>query len=188
MFAHSRRAYLIYSLCLLFLGLAFFFVSVAATFTSMHSDTSISDRRLYFDRDILPDHLFYPVLMFTDQVRLTLTQPPAKPLLQLEYAQTRLAAAKTLFVQGKTPLAFTTASKAHQYLLQANHAHSNSDSHQQQFLFDTVNQEFIDEYQNLKQYLPDSQVTTLDQWIGEILLLNPSLTNPRHNRPERPQP
>lgn len=120
MFKDHKKAYWWFVLIMTIFGVAFFALSMISTVSSGTTGLAARERQVYFDRKILPDHLFYPVLMIMDKIKLDAADPETKVLLKVDYAEKRLAAAKTLFVQGKNDLAFVTTGKAHQYLLQAN--------------------------------------------------------------------
>lgn len=80
---------------------------------------SATQKRLYFDKEVLPDHVFYPVLMAIDKSRLEAAQPVERIYLQIEYANRRLYYTQELLEQEKSALAHTTLTKAEKYMLQA---------------------------------------------------------------------
>ena len=106
-------------LALLF-GAFIVWLSLSASVQIASADNvSASQKRLYFNREVLPDHVFYPVLMAIDRSRLEAAHPVEKIYLQIEYANRRLFYAAELLETGKSDLALTTLTKAEKYMLQA---------------------------------------------------------------------
>ncbi len=172
MFKDNRKAYWWFVLIMTTMGTVFFVLSMFSSVSSGVTGLAARERQIYFDRKILPDHLFYPVLMILDKIKLDAADTETKILLKTDYAEKRLAAAKNLFVQGKNDLAFVTAGKAHQYLLQANHEIlSEVEGKKYTGLIKEMNYSFAVEYENLKQYLTDGQKATIDDWGQQLWLL-----------------
>lgn len=169
MFKDNRKAYWWFVIIMTIMGGTFFILSLVSTVSDGVTGLAARERQIYFDRKILPDHLFYPVLMIFDKIKLDAADPETKVLLKTDYAEKRLIAAKTLFVQGKNDLAFVTTGKAHQYLLQANWETTTLEKGKKYTsLIEEMNQEFILEYENLKQYLTDGQKATIDDWMRQL--------------------
>lgn len=103
------------------LAVAIMAVSLASASRAESKDTSpISTRRLYFNQEILPDHLLYPVAMVGDRARLVVaTDVDERAQLQVLYAERRLDSAHKLIEKGESDLAITTLTKAQKYMLQA---------------------------------------------------------------------
>lgn len=93
--------------------------SIIASPVSGADGTSSSTRTLYFTDEILPDHVLYPAMMAVDRVQLTIANPAEKILLQVEYADRRLASGLELLEKKNQSLAVTTLTKAEKYLQQA---------------------------------------------------------------------
>lgn len=92
---------------------------VAAARVQSKDTSSITSRRLYLGKEILPDNVLYPALMAADRVKLELAGPEEKIHLQVLYAKRRLEVAESLMDKGESELALSTFTKAQKYLLQA---------------------------------------------------------------------
>lgn len=90
---------------------------------SQGDDLELARRKLYFQEEVLPDHLLYPLAMVFDKFRLELAQPAEAVDLQLSYAWRRLEYTERLLADGYQSLSFSTLTKAYKYyssgLLQA---------------------------------------------------------------------
>lgn len=171
MFKDNKKAYGWFAGVMAFLGVSLFVISLVSAIASGKMDSHMRERTIYFDRKILPDHLFYPVLVTFDRLELELADKQTQTLLKMDYAGKRLSAAKALFVQGKKDLAFVTLGKAHQYLLRANNdMRTEGQEKQFKYLVNELNQEFVGEYDKTKQYMTDAQKAVVDGWRGEILI------------------
>ena len=109
----------------------------------------VKSRRFYVQREILPDHSLYPLLMAADKFRLSVADRDRRVYLLAAYANRRLFYAQQLLKKEELALAVTTLTKAEKYLLQAlNELQSMRlrDGHQQQyyqlafFVLDSVDQ------------------------------------------------
>lgn len=104
----------------LFFGAFIVWLSLSASVKTSPSDTaSATQKLLYFNREVMPDHVFYPVLMAMDKSRLEAAHPVEKIYLQVEYANRRFYYVQELLEHGKTELAHSTLTKAEKYVLQA---------------------------------------------------------------------
>ncbi len=105
---------------LLLLGILVVAISlISANNQTFPGDTS-SRKYLYFSTEILPDHLFYPVLMIVDRAALTSAKSPSERIrIQVNYAYRRLNSAKALAAKQKTGMALSTLTKSQKYLNQA---------------------------------------------------------------------
>lgn len=111
---------------LLLSTLAFFF-GVAILLTSLATagqvnssgEKSSAPRELYFNREILPDHMFYPVMMAADRIKLETAATNDRIFLEIQFSNSRLEMATQLFDQNKNELAATTLTKSLKYLQQA---------------------------------------------------------------------
>lgn len=82
---------------------------------SQGDDLGIARRKLYFQTEVLPDHLLYPLMMILDKVRLEITPPEEAVDLQLSYAWRRLEYTERLLTDGYQSLSFSTLTKAYKY-------------------------------------------------------------------------
>lgn len=78
-----------------------------------------TEKEMYFQHEVLPDHALYPALMARDRVLLELAQPDDRISIRVELAGKRMRSAEMLLEKGKTELALSTATKAQKYLLTA---------------------------------------------------------------------
>lgn len=77
--------------------------------------------KFYLDKEILPDHILYSVLMGVDRVRLEASDPIERVYMQSKYAQRRFGYARELVKRKNISLALTTLTKSQKYLNQAAH-------------------------------------------------------------------
>lgn len=106
------------------LALIFAFGVLGISLMDAHSVSSsgirsASDRSLYFDKAMLPDHIMYPLFMAMDRVRLELAPRDERVFLEIEYANTRLLSGEELLDSKKESLAVSTFTKAEKYLSDA---------------------------------------------------------------------
>lgn len=111
---------------LLLSSLAFVFAvsilltSLASASQANSSGTKVNDsRELYFNREILPDHVIYPVLMVADRIKLETANHTDRIFLELQFSNARLEMANQLFAQGKKTIGVTTLTKSLKYLQDA---------------------------------------------------------------------
>lgn len=76
-------------------------------------------RKVYFSRTILPDNIFYPLMMISDKVKLETAGFEEQILLKLEYSQRRYGYATQLLDKDQSMLALTTLTKSQKYLFAA---------------------------------------------------------------------
>lgn len=76
-------------------------------------------QKLYFQKEILPDHLLYPVFAGFDRLRLELASPERGVELSVQYAWDRLKSTESLLANGYQELSFSTATKAFKYYAEA---------------------------------------------------------------------
>lgn len=92
---------------------------LAANRTSAGDRTRLMARKVYFNRTILPDNIFYPVLMIGDKIKLETAGFEEQIALKLEYADRRYAYAIQLLDKDQSQLALTTLTKSQKYLFSA---------------------------------------------------------------------
>ena len=82
---------------------------------SQGENLALTSKKLYFQEEILPNHLLYPVYMVIDKVKLELAQPAEVIDLQILYAWRRLEYTEQLLPEGYQSLSFSTLTKAFKY-------------------------------------------------------------------------
>jgi hypothetical protein len=92
---------------------------MSASQVSSSGQNTNEDHNLYFNRTLLPDHVFYPALMVVDRIQLETASDYERVFKDIEYAHRRLEYAEELLVLGKQDLALTTLTKAEKYLANA---------------------------------------------------------------------
>ncbi len=165
----NRKTFVWFAIVMIVFGLFVFLISLIATMSASKIAMHERERTLYFDRKILPDHVFYPLIVVVDRLELKMSEPEERIVLEMDYAGKRLEAAKALFKQEKNDLAFVTLNKAHQYLLKANEDVFNLER-QGKYLNFTVglNKKFQQEYEKLKENMDDAQKARTQVMIEEL--------------------
>lgn len=115
----QKRKILLPILAILF-GM-FIFISSLFSYSQKNSfiDEKVSSKKLYFSKRILPDHLFYPLLMIVDRGLLIISSDEAKIFLRIRLAQDRMISSQNLLKKGEEPLALSTLTKSQKYLILA---------------------------------------------------------------------
>lgn len=106
-------------LLLLFGGMVLLASLLAANRTSTGDTTRLMARKIYFSKTILPDHVFYPIVMVSDRMKLETSTYEEQLVLRVEYAERRYQYAEKLLEKDQPELALTTISKAQKYLFAA---------------------------------------------------------------------
>jgi hypothetical protein len=101
----------------LFVGLFIVFLSFmsANTIFSQGESLHLAEKKMYLKKEVLPDHLFYPLFMAFDRARLSLAKEDQKSELNISYGWQRLDATKELLEKGYQSLSFSTLTKACKY-------------------------------------------------------------------------
>lgn len=158
-------------------GSAILVVSLfSATQVSSADGHTASQNKLYFSKNILPDHVFYKALMAVDRIQLETAPEHERIFIQVEYAHRRLDYAEQLLDENKEDLAVTTLTKAEQYL---QHAVTEANALQvSQSVKDRL-EKAVDYHtkkiNELKMRLTDSNRSTIDQIVAEHAALIESL-------------
>lgn len=92
------------------------------------SNEKVSSKKLYFSKRILPDHIFYPLLMIADKSLLSISSEESKIFLRIRLAQDRMISSKSLLEKGEESLALTTLTKSQKYLILAAHSYLADDN------------------------------------------------------------
>jgi hypothetical protein len=107
-------------LFLLFGGLVMILSLLSANrIFSQDDDFSLTQQQFYFQKEILPDHLLYPLLMIVDRSKLLMADEEQQVGLQTTYAWQRLEHTEILLERGYRSLSFSTLTKAYKYYHQA---------------------------------------------------------------------
>lgn len=75
--------------------------------------------KLYYTKEILPDHMLYPVLRLRDRIALESAMPQEQINLRIRYAEHRYEVSQKLLDKEDDSLALSTLSKSQKYLLTA---------------------------------------------------------------------
>lgn len=78
-----------------------------------------TQRKLYFNESLLPDHVLYPFVAAADRLLLTVSSRQQKLELQLAFGQIRMDYAYGLFDKGEEDMAIAALTKSQKYLNQA---------------------------------------------------------------------
>lgn len=78
----------------------------------------LARQKLYFQPNIMPDHLLYPVFMAFDRAHLEMLPAEQKVSVHLEYAWKRLEYTEALLKEGYQSLSFSTLTKAHKHYVE----------------------------------------------------------------------
>jgi len=163
------KNYLWLSIGIITFGIVIFLISLTSAMTNNKLELHREEKTFYFDRTILPDNVFYPILMAVDRLELELSNDEEKVVLQMDYAVKRLEAAKILLQQGKTELALVTLGKAHQYLLSANEAVREMEQQGKYLPFAVgLNKQFQTEYEHMSTQVSDIQSNQIKVMIEEL--------------------
>lgn len=105
------------SVLFLFVGLLIVLLSFisANTVFSQGKSLQLTQKKMYLAQEVLPDHILYPVFMAFDRVKLALTRPEDRALVNLDYSWQRLIATEELLKKGYQGLSFSTLTKACKY-------------------------------------------------------------------------
>jgi len=162
----NKNNYIWYVCLNLFFGLSVFTASLVVAIAGPRE--VVGERQLYFGREILPDHVFYPMVALGDRMELWAAPVPDRVTIQTELARKRLSAAHQLYTQGKIDLAWVTLRKAHQYALEARSSLQGQENSDGQALVTQLNQDMISEYTIIHKYMPDSQWASVTRMIDEL--------------------
>lgn len=110
-----------------FLLVSALFFSIFILFTSFNISSqaelvdagNLKSRKFYVNKEILPDHSLYPLLMAVDRLRLSMADRERRIYLLMAYANRRLFYATRLLEKEELTLALTTFTKSQKYLNQA---------------------------------------------------------------------
>jgi hypothetical protein len=152
----------------LIVGLFIVFLSFisANTIFSQGDSLHLTEKKMYLKKEVLPDHVLYPVFMAFDRGKLYLASDEEKAELNISYGWQRLAATEELLKKGYQSLSFSTLTKACKYqnsgLIEAVNL---SEEQQEKIIFQAV--EFEKEVLQLEQSFSDEQRMEIDKLIHE---------------------
>jgi hypothetical protein len=87
--------------------------------SQMLDSGKLKTRKFYVQKEILPDHSLYPLLMLVDRFRLEMADRERRVYLSVAYAKRRLFYATRLVEKCEMSLALTTFTKSQKYLNEA---------------------------------------------------------------------
>lgn len=115
-----KSSRVVLSVMALLVGLGIVGVSLfSANQVFFHDGYEVSHKSFYLTGNILPDHIFYPVIMVGDRLKLSAASPSEKVYLQLDYSERRFDSVAQLLDKDNAVIAFSTLTKSQKYL---NHA------------------------------------------------------------------
>ncbi|MFZ1721729.1 MAG: hypothetical protein WAU07_04440 [Microgenomates group bacterium] len=94
---------------------------MSASQVSSHGEERSSTRQIYFGKEILPDHLFYPALMAADKIVMELADEKEAVYLKVQYSIDRFEVAERLLEKQDIERSVTALTKSQKYLLSAAH-------------------------------------------------------------------
>ncbi len=158
-------------------GVSIFFISLmSASQVSSHGEERSSTRQIYFGKEILPDHLFYPAVMVADRVVLELADEKESVYLKVQYSIDRYEVAERLLEKQDTERAVTALTKSQKYVLSAAHdvlQQPLSDEERIYVIAAVKHQSKLSE--ELSSKLPASDAAVVQQLVEESRALLPSL-------------
>lgn len=115
----KKLQYLLLPLAVIFAFAVLLISFQSANRHAITENVNFKQRKFYFEKEILPDHSVYPVLMAFDKLRLGVAEPEKQVYLQSSYANRRFFYASRLVEKEEACLATTTFTKAQKYLNQS---------------------------------------------------------------------
>lgn len=85
----------------------------------LHNSPRLSERKFYVGERILPDHVFYPLLMIADKIILNVSTGNRRIYVKIRLADDRLNSALILLEKNQESLALSTMTKSQKYLITA---------------------------------------------------------------------
>lgn len=143
----------------------------ANTIFSQGDSLKLAQKKLYIEKEVLPDHLLYPVFMTFDRVQLELTPEDKKADLQISYGWQRLEATHRLLEKGYQALSFTTLTKAYKYQNAGLNQAGKSSSYDQKQKARFQAEKFMEEVSNITSSFTDAQQEELRQLQHEQEIL-----------------
>jgi len=114
-----KKQNIIFASIALVFGLFVFLISLfIASQNNLHLASGVSEKTFYTGT-ILPDHIFYPVLMVFDRGLLLFATEEKEVAARIYLAQDRMERAQLLLLKDQEELALTTLTKSQKYLFLA---------------------------------------------------------------------
>jgi len=146
----------------------------ANTIFSQGKSLQLAEKKMYLKKEVLPDHVFYPVLMVFDKAKLSLAAEDQKSQINISYGWQRLDATKQLLKKGYQSLSFSTLTKACKYQnLGLMEATDLSPSEKEKAFFQA--EKFREEVASLKDSFTDVQQGELETLLQEQKLFAQNL-------------
>lgn len=157
--------FLVFGLLIVFLS----FFSANRIF-SQGKSLQLTEKKMYLEKEVLPDHILYPVFMAFDRVRLALANEEKRPELNISYGWQRLVATEQLLKKGYQSLSFSTLTKAYKYQNTGlAEAEGLAEATKEELVFQA--DQFREKVLALKPSFDDEQQQLLDRLIQEQSLL-----------------
>jgi len=164
----------------LFVAFAILGVSLTSVSLVQSAGTGLAagDKELYFEGEMLPDHIGYPVLMAVDRIRLESAPRLERVYMRTEYANRRLNYAQKLLEKDKPELALATMTKAQKYILAASQEilHNELPPNAEQHVYKTL-QYHIDAVQSLEDDFTPAQMAVLQRLNEECRVVAEQLSH-----------
>lgn len=116
----QKRLRLLFSSTALIFGALVLLVSlVSASQAVSYEGLFATQKKLYFNESLLPDHVLYPLVAAADRVVLVASSHKQKIKLHLTYSQIRMDYARALLDKDEQEMAVAALTKSQKYLNQA---------------------------------------------------------------------
>lgn len=143
---------------------------VDAAQTQAIAPNASSQKSMYFDRPIKPDHVLYPLVAAQDHFQLLTARPEERYRFQFQFAQNRLETSHHL-VKEHPDLATVTAFKGVQYLVQSYETTkelSEPEKHQAQTFIRSQLPTFESQLHSLQGSIPSPENSQLDPLLARL--------------------
>jgi len=167
------RSHFVLGLIGLVFGLTIFVVSLFSANQLYSTRTSsASCRSFYWGEQVLPDHIFYPVLVGMDRLLLIIARGDEEIKLKIDYGHLRWEMAQALQAKGKTEMAVSTLTKSQKYFHQVAQQVLVENSSEKMKKYVSRNLSFnIQQAQQLAKSFNDEQRSVIDELNAQNLVL-----------------
>lgn len=119
-FFYMKKVKFITSSFALLFGLFIFSTSlIVSSQIGSNNFPKVSQRTFYVSERILPDHVFYPILMIADKIIMRVNFGNARIYVKIRLAEDRMYSSKMLLKKNQEELALSTMTKSQKYLITA---------------------------------------------------------------------